>query len=193
MNSSAVDQTPYVFEDEATGATYLYFNSDRTGNHDLYVSTLQPDGTFGAAVPVPELVPGTVNTPAVEQHVTLSRDGLEMYFVSNRPGSAIHPPTESGPGGEISNDIWISRRPSTSDPWGVPENLDVVNARLGGPRVNSDYHEGRPSLSFDGTALYFFSAFRYQDCAERGQCNVDGPGFDVWMTSREKLTGPREH
>lgn len=191
VNSSAIDQAAWVFEDEATGATYLYFNSDRSGNHDIYVSTLQPDGTFGAAVPVPELVPGTVNTPFVEQHVTISRDGLEMYFTSNRPGSAIHPDTEFGPGGSPAEDIWISRRSSTSDPWGPAENLDWVNAGLGGPRVNCDYHDGRPSLSFDETSLYFFSAFR-RPTPTGPDGNVDGPYYDIWMTTREKLTGPQQ-
>jgi len=188
VNSPANDQAAFVYEDEATGVTYLYFASDRSGNQDLYVSTLQPDGTFGSAVPVPELVFGTVNTMSTETQVTISRDGLTMYFISNRPGSAIHPPTEFGPGGQPAEDIWVSTRASTTDPWGVPENLDVVNAMAGGPRVNSDYHDGRPSLSFDGTALYFFSAFR-RETPTGPDGNVGSPFFDIWVTTRTKLTG----
>jgi hypothetical protein len=188
VNSSAIAQAPFGFEDEATGVTYLYFNSDRSGNHQLYVSILQPDGTFGPAMLVPELVPGTVNTPYLEQTVTLSRDGLEMYFISNRPGSAIHPNTEFGPGGFPAEDIWVARRSSTSDPWGVPENLDALNVNAGGPRINSDYHDGRPALSFDGTTLYFYSAFR-RATPTGPDGNIGSPFFDIWMTTREKLRG----
>lgn len=58
------------------------------------------------------------------------------------------------------------------------------------------YHDGRPSLSFDGTSIYFFSAWRlaesgYQDCIVRGQCNVT-KFFDIWMSTRPKLTGAQE-
>ncbi len=175
VNTTFGERAPIVFEDEETGVTTLYFTSDRPGlgDHDIYASTLQPDGTFGPAVLVAEL-----SSSSSDEMPMISRDGLEMFFISNRPGSTITP------GGIIrSRDIWVSARASTSDPWGTPENLDVVNARLGGPPINSPFHDGRPSLSFDGKTLYFFSAFR----------NAGQPGgnlsifFDIWMTTRTKL------
>ncbi len=168
VNSKFGEQAPFVFEDEDTGATTLYFNSDRTGNFDIYASTLQPDGTFGPAVPVPG-----VNTLANEQHPTLSRDGLEMYFTSDRLGSTI------GEDGVPTLDIWVSTRPTTSAPWGTPENLDVINARLGGPAINSPFVDAKPILSFDGTTLYFQSEER-----PGNQSEID---FDIWMTTRSKL------
>lgn len=106
INTSSGEQAPFVFEDEETGVTTLYFNSNRVANqHDIYASTLQPDGTFGPATPVAEL-----NTPYTDQHPMLSRDGLQMYFISDRPGSTI------GNDGLRSLDIWVSTRASTSDP-----------------------------------------------------------------------------
>ncbi|MGB2901018.1 MAG: hypothetical protein WBB89_17290, partial [Candidatus Acidiferrum sp.] len=47
----------------------------------------------------------------------ISRDGLSLYFSSDRPG---------GFGGF---DIWVSQRLSVNDPWGEPQNL--------GPNVNT--------------------------------------------------------
>jgi Tol biopolymer transport system component len=67
----------------------------------------------------------------------ISRDGLSLYFSSDRPG---------GFGGF---DIWVSERPSVNDPWGEPQNL--------GPNVNTPSTENSPALSPDGRHLYFQS------------------------------------
>jgi hypothetical protein len=181
VNSAGGEQGAWVFEDEETGVTTLYFNSDRAGSHDLYQATLLPDGTFGNAMPIAEQVPGTINTSFIEQHVSISRNGLEMYFISDRPGSTpyLYDP-DCGTAGTPSPDIWIATRAGTSEPWGVPENLDAYNARLGGPAINSGCHDGRPSISFDGKTLYFFSAYR------PGNQSIY---FDIWKTTRTKLTG----
>ncbi len=123
------------FEDEVTGTITLYFQSDRPGGiggNDIYASTLQPDDTFGPAILVPEL-----SSPFADQGLGIRRDGLEILFVSNRPGSL---------GG---SDIWVSTRPSTLDPWLEPVNL--------GPVINTSFQENRPGLSFKGTELYFAS------------------------------------
>ena len=169
VNTSFGEAGPFVFEDETTGVTTLYFSSNRgSAGNDIYASTLQRDATFGAVVPVFE-----VNSPYNDQHPSISRDGLEMYFTSDRPGST--PDLDTG---QPSPDIWVSTRASTSDHWGTPENLDAFNARIGGPAVNSPYHDGGPSLSFDGMTLYFFSAFRQ---------GSQSAFFDIWMTTRTKL------
>jgi len=175
VNSPAADSSPWVFEDETTGVTYLYFTSIRSGDQNIYVSTMQPDGTFGPAEPVAEL-----NSPFTDQEPVLSRDGLEIYFVSDRPGSQLFPPDDCcGPAGQPSPDIWVSTRASTSDPWGPPENLDDINASLGGPPINSPFDGQGLSLSFDGTTLYFGDPFR------EGGVSIY---FDIWMTKRTKLT-----
>jgi len=57
-------------------------------------------------------------------------------------------------------------------------NLDAVNQPLGGPVINSPFFDARPSLSFDGTELYFHSAFRQGSQSEF---------FDIWKTTRTKL------
>jgi len=79
------------------------------GGADIYASTLQPDGTFGPAQLVFE-----VSSRYNDQNPSISRDGLEMYFASDRPGSTPNPDSGiSGPPGQPSTDIWISTRAST--------------------------------------------------------------------------------
>ena len=114
------ESSPQVFEDETAGLT-LYFDSNRLGGlgsftddapaaggahngNDIYASILQSDGTFGS----PMLV-ANVNSTSFDRGPTIRRDGLEMIFASNRPGSL---------GGTL--DLWVSTRPSTSTPWPTP-------------------------------------------------------------------------
>ena len=68
-----------------------------------------------------------------ELHITA--DGQELYFHSSRPG---------GYGGY---DIWVSK--FVSGGWGEPENVKVVN---------SEYTDGWPFISHDGTELWFTRA-----------------------------------
>jgi Tol biopolymer transport system component len=65
----------------------------------------------------------------------ISKDGREIVFTSNRAG------------GQGAFDIWSSTRASVLDPWTAPTNL--------GPAVNGPGPETRPSLSWDGSRLYF--------------------------------------
>ncbi len=170
VNTPARENGPAYFEDDVTGTITLYFDSNRLSNFDIYASTLDEGAegeTFGPAVLVQEL-----STPFNDLRPAIRRDGREMFFISDRPGSII------GPSSLPSNDIWVSTRASTLDPWGTPENL--------GPVVNSNVVEGRPALSFDATALYFTST-------RPGGCGP-GPGDlqDLWVSTRTKLPEPGE-
>ena len=83
-----------------------------------------------------------VNSSSNEQNATLARDGLSLYFSSNRPGG-------SGP-----LDIWVSQRTCTdsNDPacaWQAPVNL--------GSPINSAGADFAPNLSRDGHLLFFAS------------------------------------
>jgi hypothetical protein len=175
INTSAAEQFPSLYEDEASGATFLYFTSDRGGNDDIYASALQEDGTFSDPVPVVEL-----NSPRGDRQVKVRRDGLECVFMSNRQGSM--PNQQNQP----SMDLWIATRSSTSEPWSTP-----VNA---GAPINSGRHEGFPSYSFDGTQLYFHAAMREGnfdsgDAAGVGCVFSSTCYFDIWFVSRTKLKG----
>jgi Tol biopolymer transport system component len=135
VNSEFNDYTPTLFED-ATGHTILYFGSNRpggSGDSDIYTSTLDSWGYFGFPVLVPEL-----STPFNDERPNIRKDGLEIFFNSNRP---------SGSGGA---DLWVSKRERTMDAWSLPVNLGSI--------VNTPSNEMRPSLSFDGATLYFNSS-----------------------------------
>jgi len=132
VNSAGSETGPSIFEDE-TGEAVLYFTSSRTGNNDIYSSPMSGKETFGPATPVAEL-----NTSSQDGHAFIRRrDGLEVILWSNRPGTM---------GGY---DLYVSTRPTIRDPWSPPVNL--------GPDVNSPYNEARPSISWDGTTLYFWT------------------------------------
>ncbi len=113
----------------------LYFSSPRTGNGDLYVSPLQPDGTFGPGELIAEL-----SSPYPEFRPNVRRDGLEIFFDSS------HPPSQG-------DDIWAATRPNPAAAWSAPIRL--------GDQVNSPGNEHRPFLSWEGTTLYFSSTKPY--------------------------------
>lgn len=114
--------------------TELYFSSNGhpdSQGHDIYVSQVLADGSVTAGARVAELS-GEYND--LMPH--LRKDGLEIVFASNRPGSAG------------STDIYVASRASTAAAWSAPQRID-------NPAVNTDAGESRPSLSGDGTRLHF--------------------------------------
>src|SRR5438046_1102430 len=121
---------------------------------DIYASTRTGDeGAFGPPVLVPEL-----SSPFRDTRTAIRRDGLEIFLSSGRPG------------GVGSEDLWVSTRASTLDPWSTPVNLGAV--------VNTTAFDGGPALSFDGTTLYFHS----------NRLGGTG-GNDLYVTTRPRLRG----
>jgi len=134
VNGSHYTGDPSIFIDPQTGGITMYLAREDRSHDDwnIYQSTLGTDGVFGNAVLVPEL-----NTRSRETHPTVRRDGLEIIFVSNRPGSL---------GGV---DLWGSTRQTTRDKWSTPVNL--------GPTVNTEFNDRAPYLSDDGLSLILVS------------------------------------
>jgi Tol biopolymer transport system component len=79
----------------------------------------------------------SINTAANEQNATLSKDGLSLYFTSNRSDGL----------GNL--DIWVSQRASVSSSFLPAENL--------GAPVNTTGADFAPNLSSDGHLLFFAS------------------------------------
>jgi hypothetical protein len=77
-----------------------------------------------------------VNSPYDEAGPAISKDGLSLFFGSNRPGFGNF-------------DLYVSRRDSIDAPWGAPVNL--------GPVINTDRTENVPALSRDEHWLFFNS------------------------------------
>ncbi|HKJ15797.1 MAG TPA: hypothetical protein VJ984_00420 [Xanthomonadales bacterium] len=123
---------------EIDGQVYLYYSSDGVdgSDQDIYVSELQPDGSFSVGVPVVEL-----NTPDDDRMPNISKNGLEIVFSSNRATWGGGQPAQGG------QDVYTSSRSSTNAPWSEPENL--------GPGINTVLSETRASMSWDRERLHF--------------------------------------
>lgn len=95
----------------------------------------------------------TVNSAFNDLAPAISKDGLSLYFTSSRAG---------GLGGD---DIYLSQRDSSDDPWSPPVNL--------GPVINTSFNERDPAFSRDGHLMFFVT---------------DRPGgfgnLDIWVSRR---------
>jgi serine/threonine protein kinase/Tol biopolymer transport system component/tetratricopeptide (TPR) repeat protein len=117
----------------------LYFFSNRghssSALSDLYVTKRATQTSpWGPATNLGPKVNGSFHN----NWPTVSADGLELYFSSNRLG------------GYGASDLYVSTRATTNDLWGDPVNI--------GPAVNSPAGELVPSLSPDGLSLFFHSS-----------------------------------
>lgn len=128
VNTPDSEGGPAYFENRKLGMPQLFFNSLRPGSalNDIYVAD-----AFGGAVPVSEL-----NSAGTDADPSITADGLEIFFHSNRTGSA-------------GTDVYSSVRRSVLDPWSTPESL--------GPVVNTAASENLVGISPDGETLFFTS------------------------------------
>ena len=157
VNSPFNEAGPSYFQDDETSAAFLYFNSNKPGglgSADIYVAVQQPDGSFGAVANVTSL-----NSPFFDARATISHDGLEVIFSSNRATGSLL--------GQL--DLWSATRESTSGAWSTPTSLTTLNTS------EADY---TPYLSADRQVLYFAS--------ERS--GGLGAG-DIWVSTRTKASG----
>ncbi len=108
--------------------------ADSHGGKDLYVSFLQPDGTWSA----PKNLGPDVNSAADEATPFLASDGETLYFASE------------GFAGYGSMDMYITRRlDSTWQHWSEPENL--------GPQLNTPGWDAYYTVPASGEFAYFVS------------------------------------
>ena len=141
----------------SAGTVFLYFNSNKPGglgSADIYVAVQQPDGSFGAVANVTRL-----NSPFFDARATISHDGLEVIFNSNRATGSLL--------GQV--DLWSATRESTSGAWSTPTSLTALKTAA------SDY---TPYLSADHETLYFAS----------DRAGGLGAG-DLWVSTRTKSSG----
>ncbi len=180
----------------------LFFMSDRAGGYggrDLWVATRRtPDDPWG----IPVNLGPRVNSAGSEGQPSISADGLQLYFHSNRSGGF--------------QDLWVTTRQTIDSDWETPNYVVGVNSALldqgpgissnglalffestrsGGAApniyvstrptvadhwqtpiyidaINSSWRDADPDLSFDGRTLYFTSH------------RLEGFGYeDLWQTS----------
>jgi len=119
------------------------------------------DFVFGEATKI-----SNVNSSSADLGPSISADGLELYFASNR-----------NYGGDMCyGDIWVAKRATTDDEWGEPVNLGLV--------VNSAGPEFDPSISADGLELYFSEGYPHAWRACGPRAGGYGAG-DLWVSRRE--------
>jgi len=99
----------------------------------LATEVAKADYTFGTST---NLGP-VVNSSVRDSRVSISSDGLELYFESDRSG------------GYGDSDLYVATRPTPDDPWDEPVNL--------GPVVNTSARERGARLSADGLSLFLHS------------------------------------
>ena len=132
VNFAGLQEGPSYFENDETGVPQLYFSSGMLpAGAGIYMSEQAADGSFGPAVRV-------IASLGVTQRPSIRHDGLEIFFVSNRPGSTAG-----------SQDLWVATRDSVFDAWSEPINL--------GSPVNTELVDVQPYISSDRETLFFAS------------------------------------
>ena len=136
INTAAFEGGPSL----SANGLELYFVSGRSGalggagDQDIYVSRRRSIHDQWEA---PVRVPPPISSPFFDITPSISRDGLSLYFGSNRPGP-FSPPMP---------DLWVAHRASPTAPWG-----DVTNL---GPNVNTPLFEGSIGTADHGLTAYF--------------------------------------
>jgi outer membrane protein OmpA-like peptidoglycan-associated protein/Tol biopolymer transport system component len=153
VNSSDRDYFPALTADGQT----IIFTRVVKGNEDFFIST-KKDNEWQKAIPLSN----KINTPNFNEGAqSISPDGKYLFFTGcNRPD------------GLGRCDIYVSRKEGND--WGKAINLGKI--------INSEYWESQPSISPDGSTLYFVS---------------NRPGgigsYDIWkstLTDEGKWTDP---
>jgi hypothetical protein len=120
--------------------TFLFYSSNGgSGDQDIYMSRMGPDGTFGPGRVVKEL---STEFEDIMPNVRARNDGsFEIVFSSNRPTWGRNQPAKGG------QDVYIAQSWWLTGLWSEPRNL--------GDAVNTAGVEQRATLSADGKRMYF--------------------------------------
>jgi hypothetical protein len=149
VNTSDQDGGPFISADGLS----LYFTSTRPGGYGSWDVWVTMRATREDEWSTPMNLEPPVNTFEEDRNGSISVDGLTLFFASKRTGSLG------------SNDLWVTNRDTTNDPWSEPVSL--------GPTVNTSSDDVAPRISPDGRLLFFMSD------------RAGGYGFyDVWVTRR---------
>jgi Tol biopolymer transport system component len=145
LETTDLIQDPSLSPDELE----IYFAALKNGTYDIWMSTrLTTSSPWASAVVVSEL-----STNSADFEPDLSSDGLTIYFSSDRPG------------GDPNYRIWVAQRQKRTDPWGVPQ---VVNL---GPTST----DRGPAVDVSGLLMVYAS--------DHGMGN-----FDIYRTTRDTTT-----
>jgi Tol biopolymer transport system component len=110
---------------------------------------------------VPVLI-AEVSDPLTDDDPTITGDGLELYFASERGGAATG-----------YADIYVSTRVTTFSAWTAP--VPVVE-------LNSTDEDQSPGITPDGLTMYFSS--------RRPTASIPGGSSNTWISTRPNRTTP---
>ncbi len=113
------------------GQELYTFYSDKKNGGDIYICHL-----IGDTWSKPEALSGNINTEYWEGSCSITADGKNLYFASERPG------------GYGKKDLYVSQKQADGS-WGTAENL--------GPTINTKYNDDDPFIHPDGITLFFSS------------------------------------
>ncbi|HSG70471.1 MAG TPA: hypothetical protein VLA12_08655, partial [Planctomycetaceae bacterium] len=129
VNSAGFDKSPSLSADGLT----LLFDSSRAGRTDIWMTTRRSlTGEWTTPLNLREQLD---TKGMLDQHPTLSADGLTLFFGS----TSVEPPADDF------LDLWMSTRKSEQDSWSKAIRL--------GPGINSRFRENDPMLAADGLSL----------------------------------------
>jgi hypothetical protein len=111
----------------------------------------------------PDNLGETVNSAALEQHPSLSKNGLTLYFASNRSGD---------------QDIWVAQRDCLDCSWNTPRPV---------ASVNSLHLDASPALSRDEHQLFFISQRGEVPRWPGDTCAAAPCDRDLWVSYREDV------
>ena len=139
------------------------FYEDSAGHEVMIYSRRRPSGPDGVILQSIDGAPATPvaggpNSSASDNRPSITRDGLTLFYDSDRYG------TLGGP------DLYYSTRSSTNEPFGPAIHLESLS---------SPAFDARPYISFDGTMLIFSSS----------RPGSTSPAPDMWFTTRSKAVG----
>lgn len=113
------------------GQELYTFYSDKKNGGDIYICHL-----LGDTWSKPEALSANINTEFWEGSCSITADGKNLYFASERPG------------GYGKKDLYVSQKQADGS-WGPAENL--------GPTINTKYNDDDPFIHPDGITLFFSS------------------------------------
>jgi Tol biopolymer transport system component len=129
--SLSADGLELYFSEGYPNVTSCEARSGGYGHTDLWVSTrASKDDLWGE----PQNLGPVVNSENADDEPCISADGLELYFMSDRPGAS-------------NSDIFVTTRLTKDDPWGEPVKLSS--------NINSNQYEYTPFISPDGLLIFF--------------------------------------
>jgi WD40-like Beta Propeller Repeat len=152
INSPLMEESATFFEDEQGNPVMLFSRRQASGAGGTIF------GSISGQSPVP--IAGGPDSLASDNRPGITHDGLSLYFDSTRPG---------GLGGP---DLWVATRASTADEFGPASHLRALSS----PGLDA-----RPSISWDGSELFFSS----------NRTGSESAAPDIWQVSRSKKSGPK--